>query len=83
MGIKLPRKDRCARLAALAFVSSNTSLASLAAAAGPALSAQQSPAVAGTDAGIITPSNKGSTIERDNVEPLVLFTRIVLAADVR
>jgi hypothetical protein len=46
--IELPRNNRCARLAALAFFPANTSFASLTAAAWPALSAQQLPAVTGT-----------------------------------
>jgi hypothetical protein len=69
--------------ATLGELAANTSLASLAGAAWPALSAQQLPTVAGTYARIVTPSDKGGTIERNNVEPLVLFTRVVCATDIR
>jgi hypothetical protein len=65
------------------LLSALASFAILAAAAWPALSAQQLPTVARTDARIVTPSDEGSIIERNDVEPLVLFTRIVCAADVR
>ena len=83
LAIELPRNNRCARFAALALLTANTSFTCLAAAAWPALSAQQLPAVTGTQSRIIATSNESSTIERDDVEPLVLFTRIVCAADVR
>src|SRR5262249_10745803 len=67
LAIELPSDNRCARFAALALLTANTSFASLAAAAWPTLSAQQLPAIAGTDARIVTPSDEGGTIERNNV----------------
>jgi hypothetical protein len=47
------------------------------------LPAHQLPVVTGAKARIIATRDEGGTIERDDVEPLVLFTRIVCAADVR
>jgi hypothetical protein len=63
--IELPRNNRCAGLTALALFSTDAFFASLAAAAMPALPAENRPTVARAVARIVTPSDEGSTIERN------------------
>jgi hypothetical protein len=65
--IELPRNNRCARFAALALLTASTSFASLTAVAWPTLFAQQLPAIAGTDARIVMPSDEGGAIECNHV----------------
>jgi hypothetical protein len=79
----LPRNNRCARFGFLALFTARTSFASFTGAALPALPAHQLPIVTGADPRIVTPSDKGGTIERNNVEPLVLLALIECAGDAR
>src|SRR5262249_51899199 len=82
LAIELPSDNARSRLTLVALLAANASFTCLAAAAWPALSAQHLPAIAGTNAGIITLGDKGGAVERDDVEPVCLVS-VVCAADVR
>jgi hypothetical protein len=79
---QLPRHDLRAGLTLLAWYAARARLPPLASASGLALSAQELPALGGTEAGTIALSDERGAIERNDIEMLVSLVCIECAADI-
>src|SRR5262245_3463100 len=74
------RRSICAGRAGVTLLSARTGLAAAAAAA---FAAEELPAIARADAGIIAPGDVAGAFIYDDIKPLVLFIRVICAAHIR
>src|SRR5262249_9614754 len=78
-----PTDDGWSSFAARTFVPLLSARADLAGPASAALSAEELPTPAGADPRIVAAGDVGCAVVCNDIEPLVLFIRIICAADIR